>query len=116
MLSNIFMYCFQLQLSNYEHGLTLETGIYISKISPGSLAAKEGNLAVGDRVLSVSINSTKCVWVRLSGIKNSNLLREIWQTGLDLINLPRYSNTISVVEVINNDILYFKKLLNFHLT
>lgn len=53
------MYCFQLQLSNYEHGLTLETGIYISKISPGSLAAKEGNLAVGDRVLSVSINSTK---------------------------------------------------------
>lgn len=52
------MYCFQLQLSNYEHGLTLETGIYISKISPGSLAAKEGNLAVGDRVLSVSINST----------------------------------------------------------
>lgn len=57
------MYCFQLQLSNYEHGLTLETGIYISKISPGSLAAKEGNLAVGDRVLSVSINSTICVWV-----------------------------------------------------
>lgn len=48
------MFLFQLQLNNYEHGLTLETGIYISKISPGSLAAKEGNLAVGDRVLSVS--------------------------------------------------------------
>ncbi|XP_054265704.1 disks large homolog 5-like isoform X2 [Macrosteles quadrilineatus] len=42
------------QLNNYEHGLTLETGIYISKISPGSLAAKEGNLAVGDRVLSIN--------------------------------------------------------------
>lgn len=70
------MYCYQLQLSNYEHGLTLETGIYISKISPGSLAAKEGNLAVGDRVLSVSINSTICVWVRLRSLKNSNLLRE----------------------------------------
>lgn len=37
-----------------EHGLSLETGIYICKISPGSAAAKEGNLAVGDRVLSVS--------------------------------------------------------------
>lgn len=38
-----------------EHGLSLETGIYICKISPGSAAAKEGNLAVGDRVLSVSL-------------------------------------------------------------
>lgn len=28
--------------------------MYICKIAPGSLAAKEGNLAVGDRVLSVS--------------------------------------------------------------
>jgi discs large protein 5 len=44
----------QLQLnSSRDHGLTLETGIYINKINPGSLAAKEGNLAVGDRVLSV---------------------------------------------------------------
>lgn len=39
---------------NFEHGLSLETGIYISKISPGSLAAKEGNLAVGDRILSIN--------------------------------------------------------------
>lgn len=30
-------------------------GIYISKIAPGSLAAKEGNLAIGDRVLNVRI-------------------------------------------------------------
>jgi discs large protein 5 len=48
------LYTTQLQLnSSRDHGLTLETGIYISKINPGSLAAKEGNLAVGDRVLSV---------------------------------------------------------------
>ena len=45
----------KLQLNNYDHGLILETGMYICKITPGSLAAKEGNLAVGDRVLSVSI-------------------------------------------------------------
>ncbi|XP_065226709.1 disks large homolog 5 isoform X2 [Planococcus citri] len=44
----------QLQLNNYDHGLALETGMYICKIAPGSLAAKEGNLAVGDRVLSVN--------------------------------------------------------------
>ncbi|XP_059475211.1 disks large homolog 5 [Neocloeon triangulifer] len=49
------LYTTQLQLSsNRDHGLTLETGIYISKINPGSLAAKEGNLAVGDRVLSIN--------------------------------------------------------------
>lgn len=44
----------QLQVNNYDHGITLETGIYINKITPGSLAAKDGNLDVGDRVLSVS--------------------------------------------------------------
>lgn len=59
LFSSITLWCglIQLQLSmNSEHGLTLETGIYICKINPGSLAAKEGNLAVGDRVLSVSID------------------------------------------------------------
>lgn len=44
----------QLPVGTAPHGITLELGIYISKISPGSLAAKEGNLAVGDRVLNVS--------------------------------------------------------------
>lgn len=37
-----------------HHGLTLHTGVYIANIMPGSPAAREGNLAVGDRVLSVS--------------------------------------------------------------
>lgn len=44
----------QLAVGTVPHGITLELGIYISKISPGSLAAKDGNLAVGDRVLNVS--------------------------------------------------------------
>lgn len=44
----------QLQVNNYDHGISLEIGIYINKITPGSLAAKDGNLDVGDRVLSVS--------------------------------------------------------------
>ena len=44
----------QLPVGSVPHGITLEVGIYISKISPGSLAAKDGYLAVGDRVLNVS--------------------------------------------------------------
>lgn len=45
----------QLPLGTVPHGITLEIGIYIAKISPGSLAAKDGFLAVGDRVLNVRI-------------------------------------------------------------
>ncbi|KAM0726796.1 Disks large-like protein 5 [Formica fusca] len=44
----------QLSIGTVPHGITLELGIYISKISPGSLAAKDGNLAVGDRVLNIN--------------------------------------------------------------
>lgn len=38
-----------------DHGLVLEPGVYISRILPGSPAAKEMNLNVGDRVLFVSV-------------------------------------------------------------
>lgn len=67
------MYFYSLKLSNYcllieiyflkiqfpvsnnmDHGLSLESGVYISHIAPGSQAAKEGSLAVGDRILTVS--------------------------------------------------------------
>uniref|UniRef100_A0A0A9XJ47 PDZ domain-containing protein n=1 Tax=Lygus hesperus TaxID=30085 RepID=A0A0A9XJ47_LYGHE len=48
------LYSTQLQLNKYEHGLILEAGIYISKILQGSRAAKDGNLAVGDRVVSIN--------------------------------------------------------------
>lgn len=47
----------QLSVGSVPHGIALELGIYIAKISPGSLAAKNGNLAVGDRVLNVSLKS-----------------------------------------------------------
>lgn len=39
-----------------HHGLTVENGVYISRITPGSIAAREGSIAVGDRLLSVSIS------------------------------------------------------------
>lgn len=35
------------------HGLTLNTGVYISRISEGSLAARDKSLSVGDRILRV---------------------------------------------------------------
>ncbi|XP_067206237.1 disks large homolog 5 isoform X2 [Linepithema humile] len=44
----------QLSVGTVPHGITLDLGIYISKISPGSLAAKDGNLSVGDRVLNIN--------------------------------------------------------------
>lgn len=46
----------QLSVGSVPHGISLELGVYISKISPGSLAAKDGNLAVGDRVLNVCLS------------------------------------------------------------
>ena len=38
-----------------ELGAQLESGIFVSRIILGSACAREGNLAVGDRVVSVSI-------------------------------------------------------------
>jgi C-terminal processing protease CtpA/Prc len=42
-----------------DHGLTLELGVYVTKILPGSVAAKEGVIAVGDRIVNVSDASAK---------------------------------------------------------
>ncbi|KAK9686089.1 Guanylate kinase [Popillia japonica] len=39
------------------HGLSLEAGVYISRISDGSLAAKDSSLVVGDRVLRINNKS-----------------------------------------------------------
>lgn len=36
-----------------RHGLSLEAGVYISRISEESLAAKDSGFVVGDRVLRV---------------------------------------------------------------
>lgn len=40
-----------------DHGITLDSGIYISRISPGSVSAKESVIAVGDRVLAINENN-----------------------------------------------------------
>lgn len=72
------------QLPAGIHGLSLETGMYICKISPGSTAAKEGNLAVGDRVLSIN-NKT------MDGLKNCH-------EAMSLLNDDRTDITITVLK------------------
>ncbi|XP_038060075.1 disks large homolog 5-like isoform X2 [Patiria miniata] len=41
-------------LTNKDHGVTLESGIFVSRIEPGSASAKESGLMVGDRMVSVN--------------------------------------------------------------
>ncbi|XP_022255283.1 disks large homolog 5-like isoform X3 [Limulus polyphemus] len=47
-----------------EHGITLKGGVYVSRIEPGSLAAREGTVSVGDRVHSINgklVSSTQSI-------------------------------------------------------
>lgn len=49
------MYAAQLNMTkNRNHGLSLESGIFVSKVFPNSLASVEANLSVGDRILSIN--------------------------------------------------------------
>lgn len=52
--SRVARWIYTAQLAAGCHGLQLESGVYIGKISDGSLAAKDSSLVVGDRVLRVS--------------------------------------------------------------
>lgn len=38
-----------------DSGISLENGVYAAAVVPGSPAAKEGSLAVGDRIVAVSL-------------------------------------------------------------
>ncbi|XP_014609280.1 PREDICTED: disks large homolog 5 isoform X4 [Polistes canadensis] len=80
----------QLPVGSIPHGIALELGIYISKISPGSSAAKDGHLAVGDRVLNINskpmdgINSAH----EAMSILNDNTTDVLTITTLKGISLP----------------------------
>nr|CAD7404625.1 unnamed protein product [Timema cristinae] len=82
------LYTTQLRLNVNEHGLSLETGIYICKITPGSLAAKEGNLAVGDRVISVN-NKT------MDGLKSARDAMSILNEPVDVLNITTLKSVSS---------------------
>ena len=53
-ISCVKLLCMTLFLVVSEPGIGIEQGLYVSHIVQGSAAAKEGTLAVGDRILSVS--------------------------------------------------------------
>lgn len=40
-----------------DSGISLENGVYAAAVLPGSPAAKEGSLAVGDRIVAVSLKA-----------------------------------------------------------
>ena len=44
-----------------SHGLGLDLGVYVSRIAAGSAAAKEGSIAVGDRIVSINNRSLEYV-------------------------------------------------------
>ncbi|XP_030835253.1 disks large homolog 5 isoform X2 [Strongylocentrotus purpuratus] len=51
--SNVRHHPVKLFYGGKEHGLVLDNGIFISRIVPGSAAAKEGSLLPGDRILYI---------------------------------------------------------------
>lgn len=54
-MNKAHMYAVQMNVNESRtHGLSLEIGVFISKIATGSLASKEDELAAGDRVLSIN--------------------------------------------------------------
>ncbi|GIY48544.1 disks large homolog 5 [Caerostris darwini] len=62
-----------------HHGLGIENGFYVSRISPGSVAAREGSIAVGDRLLTINGKSIENVKkaVDLLGTANSTLTLQL---------------------------------------
>lgn len=40
-----------------DSGVSLENGVFVAAVVPGSPAAKEGSLTVGDRIIAVSLKN-----------------------------------------------------------
>ena len=89
-----------LQLSRRgEHGLTLDTGIYISRIIPGSVAARESMIAVGDRVEAINESN-------LDNIKSAQVTFATFiQISVRFYSSKRANNTKTVVYLLS--ILFF---------
>lgn len=62
--THLYTTCLNLKCGR-SHGLSFESGILISKIDAGSLAARDNNLAVGDRIISINKRS-------MEGVKSQN--------------------------------------------
>lgn len=79
-----------------NHGLSLETGIYISKIAPGSLASKDGSLAVGDRILSINNKSLEGTKIRSDAM---SYLDDSRTDVITIIALKQITETTNEIEI-----------------
>ncbi|KAL6434629.1 hypothetical protein ACFW04_006164 [Cataglyphis niger] len=100
----------QLSIGTVPHGITLELGIYISKISPGSLAAKDGNLAVGDRVLNINSKPMDTVTTahEAMAILNDDTVDVLTITTLKGISIPSAASS----ETIDGSFTEKQKMVN----
>lgn len=89
------MYAVQLNLmnANREHGLTLESGIFISKIAPSSLASGEPDLAAGDRILTINNQSMEGI---LSGKDAMTYLNDDRADSLHIIALKQVTHSTDI--------------------
>jgi C-terminal processing protease CtpA/Prc len=74
-----------------EHGIVLESGYYVSRINAGSVAAKEGNLAIGDRVLYIngkSIDGISSYDVMQTLHSSSNIILQIMKNSINVCTQP----------------------------
>lgn len=87
------MYAVHLNLlnSNRDHGLTLESGIFISKISTNSLASVEPDLTAGDRILTINNQSMEGL---SSGKDAMTYLNDERTDSLHIIALKQVSHAV----------------------
>lgn len=95
------MYAVQLNLlnSNRDHGLSLESGIFISNIAASSLASAEPDLASGDRILTINNQSMEGI---LSGKDAMNYLNDERADSLHIIALKQVTHS-SDIEMFNRN-------------
>lgn len=86
------MYAVQLNLmnSNRNHGLTLESGIFVSKIASSSLASAEPALTAGDRILTINNESMEGV---MSGKDAMSYLNDDRSDSLHIIALKQVTHS-----------------------
>lgn len=91
-ITRAHMYAVQLNLmnSNRDHGLTLESGIFISKIAPNSLASAEADLTAGDRILTINNQSMDGI---LSGKDAMSYLNDDRLDSLHIIALKQVTHS-----------------------
>ncbi|KAH3871821.1 hypothetical protein DPMN_035036, partial [Dreissena polymorpha] len=67
-------------------GIQLENGLYVTRVNPGSYAAKEGLITVGDRIISVNGRSVE-------NMSPEDLQKTLFQCGGDTILLDVWRQT-----------------------